>query len=362
MECIRLKIKEIEEIEMKILTNKDIKTLFKTILLCVLMFLFVSITILSIAKEHAAVCILINALIMAAVVLTVCCHYFIKQDKLFESAAAQIADYISGNRNARIACNEEGALYRLFHEINSLASILGAHVENEAKSKTFLQNTISDISHQLKTPLAALNIYNGIIQEEAENHPTVHDFAMRSEQELDRVEALVQSLLKIAKFDAGAIVMNKQQENVSELMEAVQAHFSFRASQEKKEILLSGDENTTLLCDRSWLLEAIDNLVKNALDHTKAGDSVQIQWNCLPTVLQITVKDNGSGIHPEDQYHIFKRFYRSRFSKETQGIGLGLPLAKTIIEAHGGTIEADSDLGMGTAFVVNILTAEHNNV
>lgn len=294
MECIRLKIKEIEEIEMKILTNKDIKTLFKTILLCVLMFLFVSITILSIAKEHAAVCILINALIMAAVVLTVCCHYFIKQDKLFESAAAQIADYISGNRNARIACNEEGALYRLFHEINSLASILGAHVENEAKSKTFLQNTISDISHQLKTPLAALNIYNGIIQEEAENHPTVHDFAMRSEQELDRVEALVQSLLKIAKFDAGA--------------------------------------------------------------------SVQIQWNCLPTVLQITVKDNGSGIHPEDQYHIFKRFYRSRFSKETQGIGLGLPLAKTIIEAHGGTIEADSDLGMGTAFVVNILTAEHNNV
>lgn len=279
---------------MKILTNKDIKTLFKTILLCVLMFLFVSITILSIAKEHAAVCILINALIMAAVVLTVCCHYFIKQDKLFESAAAQIADYISGNRNARIACNEEGALYRLFHEINSLASILGAHVENEAKSKTFLQNTISDISHQLKTPLAALNIYNGIIQEEAENHPTVHDFAMRSEQELDRVEALVQSLLKIAKFDAGA--------------------------------------------------------------------SVQIQWNCLPTVLQITVKDNGSGIHPEDQYHIFKRFYRSRFSKETQGIGLGLPLAKTIIEAHGGTIEADSDLGMGTAFVVNILTAEHNNV
>ena len=344
---------------MKILINKNIKTLFETILMCVLAFCFVSITFLHITKEHAAVCILITALIMAAAILAVCYHYFVKQDKLLESAAAQITDYISGNRTARIPCNEEGELYRLFHEINSLAVILGAHAENEAKSKTFLQNTISDISHQLKTPLAALNIYNGIIQEEAAALPTIRDFTMRCEQELDRIEALVQSLLKIAKFDAGAIIMNKQQENVSELIETVQAHFAFRAAQEKKEIHLSGDETITLLCDRSWLLEALNNLVKNALDHTKAGDSVHLQWNRLPSVLQITIKDTGSGIHPEDQYHIFKRFYRSRFSKDTQGIGLGLPLAKAIIEAHNGTIEADSDLGSGTTFVVNLLTAEY---
>lgn len=343
---------------MKILTNKNIKFLFETILLCVLMFLFVSIATLYIIKEHAAVSILITALIMAAAILAACCQYFIKQDKLLEAATAQITDYISGNRNARIACNEEGELYRLFHEINSLAAILGAHAENEAKSKAFLKNTISDISHQLKTPLAALGIYNGIIQEEAETLPTIRDFTMRCEQELDRIETLVQSLLKIAKFDAGAIIMNKQQENVSELMETVLMHFSFRAAQENKEILLSGDENTTLLCDRSWLIEALDNLVKNALDHTKAGDSVHLQWNRLPSVLQITVKDNGSGIHPEDQYHIFKRFYRSRFSKDTQGIGLGLPLAKAIIEAHNGTIEADSDLGVGTMFVISILITE----
>ncbi len=346
---------------MKILINKNIKTLFETILMCVLAFCFVSITFLHITKEHAAVCILITALIMAAAILAVCYHYFVKQDKLLESAAAQITDYISGNRTARIPCNEEGELYRLFHEINSLAVILGAHAENEAKSKTFLQNTISDISHQLKTPLAALNIYNGIIQEEAAALPTIRGFTMRCEQELDRIEALVQSLLKIAKFDAGAIIMNKQQENVSELIETVQAHFAFRAAQEKKEIHLSGDETITLLCDRSWLLEALDNLVKNALDHTKAGDSVHLQWNRLPSVLRIIVKDTGSRIHPEDRYHIFKRFYRSRFSKDTQGIGLGLPLAKAIIEAHNGTIEADSDLGSGTTFVVNLLTAEYPN-
>lgn len=340
---------------MKILTNKNVKSLFQTILIYVLTFLGASVSVLHIAGEHAAICVLITALVMSAAVFAACYRYFVKQDQLLEYAAAQIADYISGNRSARIACNEEGELYRLFHEINSLAAILGAHAENEAKSKNFLQNTISDISHQLKTPLAALNIYNGIIQEEAEELPTIRDFTMRCEQELDRIETLVQSLLKIAKFDAGTIIMDKRQENVSELMEAVQAHFAFRAAQENKEICLSGDEDVTLLCDRGWLLEALDNLVKNALDHTKAGDIVRLQWKCLPSVLQITVKDNGSGIHPEDCYHIFKRFYRSRFSKDTQGIGLGLPLAKAIIEAHNGTIEADSDLGVGTTFVVNIL-------
>ena len=95
--------------------------------------------------------------------------------------------------------------------------------------------------------------------------------------------------------------------------------------------------------------------MKNALDHTEKGDTVRIEWRALPSAVQIVVKDNGSGIHPEDLHHIFKRFYRSRFSKDTQGIGLGLPLAKAIIEAHNGTIEVDSELGIGTTFLMNFL-------
>ena len=95
--------------------------------------------------------------------------------------------------------------------------------------------------------------------------------------------------------------------------------------------------------------------MKNALDHTEQGEQINIEWNSLPSVLQITVKDNGSGIHPEDIHHIFKRFYRSRFSKDTQGIGLGLPLAKAIIEAHNGSIEVDSEIGKGTVFIINFL-------
>ena len=107
--------------------------------------------------------------------------------------------------------------------------------------------------------------------------------------------------------------------------------------------------------DRSWLTEAISNIVKNALDHTAAGAEIRITWRAFASVVQIIVSDDGSGIHPEDLPHIFKRFYRSRFSKDKQGIGLGLPLAKAIIEEHNGTVEVNSTLGVGTTFTVNFL-------
>lgn len=204
----------------------------------------------------------------------------------------------------------------------------------------------------MKTPLAALNIYNGILQGEAEDLPTVREFAGLSEQELERIETLIQNLLKISKFDAGTIVMEKKRENVSEMMERVRKRFDFRAVQEGKKIVLAGDESSDFVCDCSWLSEAIVNIVKNALDHTEEGESVRIEWKTSASLLQIAVEDNGSGIHPEDLYFIFKRFYRSRYSKDTQGIGLGLPLAKSIIEAHGGSISVDSELGIGTTFYI----------
>ncbi len=292
---------------------------------------------------------------MGAAILLLCYGYFREQNKIMENAILQITEYISGNKDISIECNDEGELYRLFHEVNSLVAILNAHAEKEKSAKNFLRNTMSDISHQLKTPLAALNIYNGIIQDEAKEYPTIQEFSLLSEQELDRIETLVQNLLKITKLDAGTIVLEKSLENISELAVGVKKYFLFRAEQEEKEIRLSGNEEITFLCDRNWIIEAISNLVKNALDHTEKGDYIRIEWRSFASVVQIIVKDNGSGIYPEDLHHIFKRFYRSRFSKDTQGIGLGLSLTKAIVEAHNGTIEVDSTLGMGTSFTINFL-------
>lgn len=270
-----------------------------------------------------------------------------------ENAAHQIAEYILDRRKGGIECSEEGAMYRLFHEVNSLVTMADAHADSERRAKEFLRRTISDISHQLKTPIAALNIYNGILQQETADAATVREFTSLSEQELDRIESLVQSLLKMARLDAGAITLERSPENVFDLLEHIKRQYSFRAEQEGKEIVLEGDEQTVFSCDRTWLAEAIGNLVKNALDHTAQGDRILVLWQQSPCLTQITVEDTGSGIHSEDLYHIFKRFYRSRFSKDTQGVGLGLPLAKSIVEAHQGSIEVHSKLGQGTAFTIN---------
>ena len=340
---------------MKIFANKEIKKLFLAVSVIWVASLLLTQGFLWLCYQRFSLFLLLVFVLAGGAILAVGCSYFKKQNQVMEQAVSQLQAYLDGDHNARIECDEEGELYRLFHTVNSMAAVLNAHADNELREKEFLKNTISDISHQLKTPLAALNIYNGLLQDGDMELSAVKEFTDLSEQELDRIEILVQNLLKITKLDAGAIVLEKTTENVADMLRDVELHFAYRAKQEQKELILSGSEEVSLFCDRDWLTEAIDNIVKNALDHTESGDAVHITWKALPNAVQIAVKDNGCGIHPEDLHHIFKRFYRSRFSQDKQGIGLGLPLAKTIVEAHSGTIEVDSELGKGTTFTMNFL-------
>ena len=340
---------------MKIQVNRKIKRLFLYVFLSVVAFTAASVLIICLGLKNAALYVAIAAVLMTLIIFAVLYWYFRDQSKTMNDAIAQIREYIAGNRNARIECDDEGDLYKLFHEVNSLVTILNAHAENEGRAKTFMKDTISDISHQLKTPLAALNIYNGLMQQEVNDSPELKEFTSLSEQELDRIENLVQNLLKITKLDAGTITLEKQPQNVADMMGYIERHFAYQAQQQEKTLILSGNEEVTLVCDQTWLIEAISNIVKNAFDHTKAGATIRLTWRSFASMVQITVSDNGSGIHPEDLPHIFKRFYRSRFSKDTQGIGLGLPLAKAIIEDHNGTIEVNSTLGVGTTFTINFL-------
>ena len=365
--------------KMRVFVNRNIRKLFVQMALCMAAVVLISVLPvavriggpalwrddlltenMTIVSEKLALSVPLCAMLIGGAALFFCYRYFRHQDRQMEEAVVQIRAFISGDEDARIACDEEGELYRLFHEINSLAAILNAQVQKEGQSREFLKNTISDISHQLKTPLAALNIYNGIMQTEAETGglATIREFAGLSEQELDRIETLVQNLLKITKFDAGTMVVEKRQENISEIMAEVEKHFAHRARQEEKQVVLSGSEAVSFSCDRSWILEALDNLVKNALDHTESGDSIWMTWEKSPSAVRMTVKDSGNGIHPEDLHHIFKRFYRSRYSQDTQGIGLGLPLVKAVAEAHGGSVSVDSRLGEGAAFVLLFPVAE----
>lgn len=279
--------------------------------------------------------------------------YLRRQHKTIQNAENSIRDFLDGNTMSRIESAETGDWYSLFHKINELSSILSAHAENERQTKEFLQDIISDVSHQIKTPLSALKMYQEIMNNRRSDTEAISSFSGKSLREIKRIEDVVYTLLKLAQLDAGIIQMKKTHETISALMQDVLERFEILAERESKTITLSGKADVTLFCDALWISEALGNLVKNALEHTAAGGHISIRWEQNALMTQIVIEDNGTGVHPEDLYNIFKRFYRSRFSQNTHGIGLGLPLAKTIVEIHGGTISVTSKLDAGTVFTLN---------
>lgn len=279
--------------------------------------------------------------------------YLRRQHKAFSNAENTIRQFLDGNTTSRIECSQAGDWYSLFHAINEMATILSAHAENQRQTKEFLQDIISDVSHQIKTPLSALKMYHEIIESHKDDAATVSSFTEKSQREIKRMEDVIYTLLKLARLDAGIIQMEKAPENLSVLMQDVLERFETWAEREHKTITLSGKEDVVLSCDALWVSEAIGNIVKNALEHTENGGHIGVKWSQSPLMTQIEISDDGKGIPPEDLYNIFKRFYRSRFSSDVHGIGLGLPLAKSIVEAHGGTISVTSSLSAGTTFTLN---------
>lgn len=275
-----------------------------------------------------------------------------KRDRLYYQAISIIDRYIDGDYSIRLPQEDEGCIYQMFSCTDRLATMLQAQNESEQKSKLFLRNTISDISHQLKTPLAALSMYQEIMANEPDQPDVIEKFALKAGLAIDRMEQLIHSLLKITRLDAGTIVFERQTCNLSTFISHATDELTTRAVNEGKSIIFDGCDTDTLLCDPSWTSEAVSNIVKNALDHTDCGGIVRICWDCSPIATRIMISDNGSGIAPEDIYHIFKRFYRSNSSPDTQGIGLGLPLAKSIVEGQGGTISVRSTPHEGTTFTL----------
>lgn len=282
--------------------------------------------------------------------------FFWQRKRLYLQVDKVLTNYINGDYSCHLPQNNEGAIFQIFSSVEQLATMLQSKSETEHKAKEFLKDTISDISHQLKTPLAALTMYQEIIESEPENADTVKQFSGKMGISLKRMEQLILSMLKITRLDTGNIVFEKSSCRVTELIAHSINELTTRAKNENKEILMDGNPEQLLVCDMEWTGEAIGNIVKNALDHTQPGGTVRITWEHTPAMLRIFIADNGGGIAPEDIHHIFKRFYRSKHSLDTQGVGLGLSLAKSIIEGQGGVISVQSELGAGTTFTLSFLT------
>jgi signal transduction histidine kinase len=285
-----------------------------------------------------------------SLILSVLYNSELRRDRQIETATGELKKFMEGNTAIRLEDCGEGSLSRLFAAVNTMATSLTAHVEKETRNREFLKNTLSDISHQLKTPLTALQMYNEIIQDEKTGNEVVQSFTLKSRRELVRMEKLIQNLLKLTRLDAGTIELEKSVCNVYTFLKDCMAPFTTRAEQEGKTLSLHCSDSVSLYIDETWLREAAVNILKNALDHTKTGEWIELSCEESAVYTEIVIRDNGSGIGPEDIHHIFKRFYRSQNSKDKQGIGIGLALSKAIVEKHGGTITVQSALGQGSEF------------
>lgn len=281
---------------------------------------------------------------------------FRNRERLYRKAENVISGFMEGDYSRRLPQDMEGAVYQLFASVDRLATMLKSKNEAEQKRKEFLRDAISDLSHQLKTPLAALSMYQEIMEDEADCPQTVKTFSAKMRLSLERMNQLIFSMIKITRLDAGNIIFERSPHPVSEIVMRAVSELTTRADEEKKTIVLEGPMEELLPCDPVWTGEAVGNIVKNALDHTSPGGTIRIVYEPSPYMARIIVSDNGSGIAPEDICHIFKRFYRSRLSSDTQGVGLGLPLAKSIIEGQGGAVSVRSGPGGGTAFTISLLT------
>lgn len=278
------------------------------------------------------------------------------RERLYKKSENIIKDYIDGNYTVHLPQSNEGNIYQLLASVDQLATMLQAKNNTEQKTKEFLKNTISDISHQLKTPLSALVMYQEIIENEPDNPETVREFSLKSGTALKRIEQLIQSILKITRIDAGSIYFEKSNYSIPDILSHAISELTTRANNEKKEIVINGDLEQMLYCDIEWTGEAIGNIVKNALDHTDVGGKITISWERTPAMIRIFITDNGHGITQEDIHHIFKRFYRSKNTSDSQGIGLGLPLAKAVVEGQGGILSVQSERLQGTTFTLSFLT------
>ncbi|TJY38931.1 HAMP domain-containing histidine kinase [Cohnella pontilimi] len=278
-----------------------------------------------------------------------------RQSADIRKLAVSLEDTVKHNRPMAFRLYEEGELGLLANAVQELAIRLQETIGQLHQEKDFLKDTVADISHQLKTPLASLTIYLDLLREGNVDQASASEFLDTCRRELDRMEWLIQTLLKIARLEADALqlILNPVpvQDTVDRSVMAVKRLADNRGVHVAViPPALSADGPVPH--DPRWLAEALANLIKNAVEHTPSGGEVTIGWETTTVFLRLYVQDQGPGIDEKHLPHIFKKFYRT--SRAGSGVGLGLPLAKTIVERHGGMLTASSRKEGGSRFVLTL--------
>lgn len=279
-------------------------------------------------------------------------HIYKKLDHISKCAEK----IVEGEYSLHIDWDGEGSFAILGHHFNQMTDRLKNSMERLKAEKTFLKDIIADISHQFKTPLATLIINNDILLgDEGMDNRTRTKFLESSSQQLQRLEWLIQSLLKMARLESGSIIFKKERLPVSKPVYDAIETLSAMAEDARVELTFT-DKSSQVLWngDPEWLREALVNIIKNCIEHCNAGGKVTAEAYETPLTSGVIIRDNGEGISKEELPHIFKRFYKGHHPKPSS-VGIGLSLSRAIVEGHGGSIVARSEKGRGTEFTVILL-------
>ena len=265
-------------------------------------------------------------------------------------------EMVEGNFNSNELKFKEGDFYVFYNKFTHMGERLENALKDLQDEKVNLKDIINDISHQLKTPLSALIAYNDILK----NHENMDveaksKFIEMTSEQLDRMDWLITTLLKYARIESNAVSYNKEIIPLSESIRYAIEPLKLSANNKKQKIELDFNSEGYYFHDKKWIAESLSNIIKNAIEHTDINGKIKISLEETPMSISITVSDNGEGIEKTELKNIFKRFYKGKNSINPKSIGIGLSLSKKIIEAHGGSITAESELGKGTNFNIILL-------
>ena len=273
--------------------------------------------------------------------------------KQIEELSQYLKRIASGEYSLDIRDNDEGELSILKSEIYKVTVTLYEQAELLKKDKLFLADSISDISHQIKTPITSMFVMADLLRDESLPQDKRVEFTQNIHSQLERLQWLVASLLKLSKIDAGAIEFRKKNVSVKELIGKATEHLLIPMEIKEQAIEIVGDEHSQFIGDFNWSSEAVANIIKNCIEHTPCGGKIGINYSETLVYTLIKIFDNGEGIDKGDLPYIFDRFYKGK-NAHNGSIGIGLAMSKSILEKQGGIIEVTSEKDKGTQFTIKI--------
>ena len=289
---------------------------------------------------------------LALIILIIFMQYNRSKDKKLNEITKYIEEINNKNYKLDIEDNIEDELSILKNEVYKTTIMLKEVAENSVKDKVNLKDSLSDISHQLKTPLTSITIMiDNILDNPEMDKETRIEFVKDIKREIINTNFLVNSILKLSKLDANSVKFINKEISLQEIVNESIKNVSILCDLKNVEIAQESINSIIINCDLKWQVEAITNILKNCVEHSEENSKIDISYEENKLYSKIEIRDYGIGIEKEDLPYIFERFYKGKNSSN-ESIGIGLALAKSIIESNNGYIDVESELNKGTVFTI----------